>query len=152
MGFKKLHQFNLALLTKQGWRLQSDQNSLTYKVLKAKYFPRYDFVEAKISCNPSYTWQSIMAAQHVIKEGLRWRVGNRERIRVWEDKWLPLSSTYKVVSPNIFLHADTRVSELIDSSSASWKASVIDVLFLPHEAEMIKSISLSSRLSEDKLI
>ena len=67
----------MALLAKQGWRLQCDQNSLMYKVLKAKYFP-LDFVEAKIGCNPSYTWRSIMAAQHVVKEGLRWRVGSGE--------------------------------------------------------------------------
>ena len=46
MGFKKLQQFNLALLAKQGWRLQSGQNSLMYKVLKAKHFPHCDFVEA----------------------------------------------------------------------------------------------------------
>ena len=65
---------------------------------------------------------------------------------------MPLSSTYKVVSPNIFLHADTRVSELIDSVSASWKSSVIDALFLSHEAKTIKSIPLSSRLLNDKLI
>ena len=71
---------------------------------------------------------------------------------MWEDKWLPLSSTYKVVSPNIFLHAVTRVSELIDSASANWKSFVIDALFLSHEAETIKSIPLSSRLPEDKLI
>ena len=58
----------------------------------------------------------------------------------------------KVVSPNIFLHLDTRVSELIDLSSASWKSSIIDVLFLSREAETIKSIPLSSRLLEDKLI
>ena len=152
MGFKKLQQFNLALLAKQGWRLQTDQNSLMYKVLKAKYFPRCDFVEAKIGCNPSYTWRSIIATQNIVKEGMRWRVGNGERIQVWEDKWLPLSSTYKVVSPNLFLNGNTRVSDLIDSSSASWKVSVIDVLFLPHEAELIKSIPLSSRLPKDKLI
>ena len=65
---------------------------------------------------------------------------------------MPLSSTYKVVSPNIFLHADTQFSELIDSASAIWKSSVIDALFLSHEAEKIKSIPLSSRLPEDKLI
>ena len=35
MGFKKLKQFNLALLAKQGWRLQTDHTSLVYRVLKA---------------------------------------------------------------------------------------------------------------------
>ncbi|XP_075644363.1 uncharacterized protein LOC142615512 [Castanea sativa] len=71
---------------------------------------------------------------------------------VWEDKWLPLSSMYKVVSPNTFLHANTCVSELIDLENASWKSTVIDALFLPREAETIKSIPLSSRLPGDRLI
>ena len=93
-----------------------------------------------------------MATQHVVKEGLQWKVGNGECIWIWEDKWLPLSSTYKVVAPNTFLHSNTRVSKLIDSTNASWKSAVIDVLFLPHEAETIKSIPLSSRLPEDRLI
>ena len=38
MGFKLLKKFNLALLAKQGWKLQTETNSLAYKVLKAKYF------------------------------------------------------------------------------------------------------------------
>ena len=62
MGFKKLKQFNLALLAKQGWRLQMDHSSLVYRVLKVKYFPRYEFIEASMGNNPSYTWRSIMAA------------------------------------------------------------------------------------------
>ena len=37
MGFKQLKQFNLALLAKQGWRLQTDHNSLVYQVLKGPF-------------------------------------------------------------------------------------------------------------------
>ena len=62
MGFKKLQQFNLALLAKQGWRLQTNHDSLVYWVLKAKHFPRCDFVEASLENNPSFTWRSIMFA------------------------------------------------------------------------------------------
>ena len=71
LGFKNLKLFNLALLAKQGWRLQVGQESLVYKVLKAKYFPRSDFINASIGHNPSYTWCSIMAAQNLVKEGIR---------------------------------------------------------------------------------
>ena len=94
-------------------------DSLVYKVLKAKYFPSSDFVHASLGNNPSYTWRSIMAAQELVKNGLRWRVGNGENIRVWSDEWLLVASTYKVVSPRNFLHMDTRVSELIDPTNAS---------------------------------
>ena len=75
-----------------------------------------------------------------------------ERIRVWGNKQLPTFYTYKAVSPRLFLQSDTRVSELIDAATTSWKTSIIDALFLPHEAEKIKSIPLSSRLPTDRLV
>ena len=145
MGFKQLKHFNMALLAKQGWRLQTNQNSLVYWVLKARYFPRCDFIEASLGNNPSYLWHSIMSAQNLVRDGARWRVGNGNNIRIWGDKWLPSFSTYKVASPRLFLNQDTRVSELIDQATASWKTSVIDAFFIPYEAKVIKGIPISSR-------
>ena len=99
-------------------------------------------VNASLGHNPSYTWHSIMAAQSLIRKGLRWRVGDGAHIHVWKDKWLPSPTTYKVASPRIFLHVDTRVKELIDAPATKWKAPIIDTLFLPYEAELIKSIMM----------
>ena len=152
MGFRQIKQFNLALLAKQGWRLQTMRDSLLYRLFKARYFPNSEFLQASIGNNPSYAWRSIIAAQYLVQQGTRWSVGNGKSIHVWGDKWLPTSSTYKVVSPRQFLHANTRVSELISQDSGAWKHQVLDVIFLPHEAELIKSIPLSVQLPEDKLI
>ena len=80
MRFKQLKQFNLALLAKQGWRLQRGGDSLVYKVFKAKYFPKCDFIEAGLGNNPSYAWRSIMAAHDVVWKGLQWQVGNGRSI------------------------------------------------------------------------
>lgn len=46
MGFRDLRAFNLALLTKQGWRIMQNQNSLVHNVFKAKYFTANYFLEA----------------------------------------------------------------------------------------------------------
>ena len=104
-------------------------DSLVYKVLKAKYFPTTDFIHASIGHNPSYTWRSLISAQSLIIEGMRWRVGNGENIKVWQDRWLPWGSTYSVISPRMFLSGDTMVADLIDSSTARWKNEVIDSFF-----------------------
>ena len=128
------------------------QDSLLYRLFKVRYFPRTDFINASIGTNPSYVWRSIMEAQYLVKEGSRWCVGKGTSIRVWSDKWLPSTSTYKVVSPRLFLSADTKVCELIDQESTQWKAQVIDALFLPYEAECIKSIPLSIQPPDDRII
>ena len=93
-----------------------------------------------------------MAAQYLVKQGSWWSVSKEISIRVWGDKWLPPTSTYQVVSPRLFLSAETKVCELIAQDSTQWKAQVIDALFLPHEAECIKSIPLSIQPPEDRLI
>ena len=62
MGFKKLKPLNLALLAKQGWRLQTRDNFLVYQVFKAKYFPNYDFAHASMGKKTLYVWRSIMVA------------------------------------------------------------------------------------------
>lgn len=56
LGFKNLDLFNFALLGKMGWRLISDPEALVCRVLRAKYFPRGDFLSASLRRNPSQTW------------------------------------------------------------------------------------------------
>lgn len=85
-----------------------------YRVFKAKYFHCCDYVHATLDNEPSYIWQSIMAAQNIVQKGIRWRVGNGQSIRVWEDKWLSHSSTYKVIFPRVLLPSVSRVCDLID--------------------------------------
>ena len=128
------------------------QNSLLYRLFKIQYFPRTNFIHASIGTNPSYIWSSIMAAQYLVKQGSWWSVGKGTSIRGWGDKWLPSALTYQVVSPRLFLSAETKVCELIAQDSTQWKAQVIDALFLPHEAKCIKSIPLSIQPPEDRLM
>ncbi|XP_065637686.1 uncharacterized protein LOC136070942 [Quercus suber] len=68
------------------------------------------------------------------------------------DKWMPMPSTFMISSPRLFMPQDMKVSELIDKEEAAWKAGVVDALFLPHEAEAIKAIPISTNLPEDKQI
>ena len=46
MGFQDISSFNLAMLAKQAWRLIHNEQSLFYRVYKARYFP--NFLDGKI--------------------------------------------------------------------------------------------------------
>ena len=89
MGFRKLHDFNFAMLGKQRWKLLTDEESLIAKIYKARYFPNCNFLEAVLGHNPSYVWRSILATQHMLRNGASWRIGNGSRARIWGEPWLP---------------------------------------------------------------
>lgn len=60
MGFKRIREFNMAMLVKKAWRILSEPNSFFARLLKARYFQRSQFAEARLGNNPSYVWRSIM--------------------------------------------------------------------------------------------
>jgi hypothetical protein len=114
LGFRDLECFNMAMLAKQGWRLLHHQDSLAAQFLKEKYYPNNSFLSAHLGARPSFAWRSIFKSRDLLREGLVWRVGNGESIKIWEDKWLPSPVSYLVQSPIRLLPSDACVSSLID--------------------------------------
>ena len=152
MGFRNLQAFNLALLTKQSWRILTNLDSLVARILNAKYFPFCDILHANLGSNPSYTWRSIFNSLEVLRCGTRWSVGNGRLIHIWDDKWLLNPTTYKVISPSHHFEDFPMVSSFIDLVTRWWQPGVVCALILPFEADSIFKIPLCYNLPEDKLI
>lgn len=92
MGFKDFSTFNSALLAKQFRRLTHNQNSLWARVLKGLYFPNKTSLEAQRGATPSWIWSSLLEGRSLLREGLRWSIGNGELIKFWDDCWIPTLS------------------------------------------------------------
>lgn len=54
MGFRKLYEFNLALLGKQAWRIVTHPDMLMSRIFNARYYPDGNFLTAKLGANSSY--------------------------------------------------------------------------------------------------
>ena len=127
------------MLAKQVWWLVHDKESLFYRVFKAKFFPLSDIFSAQVKSG-SYAWRNILKARYLIDDGARYRVGNGQTVRIYQDYWLPGDGSGKVISPPSLLSADARVADIIDANSDWWNVYLLERVFLPFEAQKIKSI------------
>ena len=85
LGFRNLYSFNMAMLTKQAWRLLTRPQSLVARLYKSRYFPNQSMYEAKLGSNPNYIWRSILGTLYA---GARIRIGTGESVNVWRDPWV----------------------------------------------------------------
>lgn len=85
MRFKEIRSFNSSMLVKKYWRLLTGESSLLSKVLKSRYHPRCDVSDAMVGFSPSYAWRSILSARDVVNSGTRGRIGNDEKVCIWND-------------------------------------------------------------------
>lgn len=46
-------------------------------------------MEVKCNKNSSWLWKSLIKGRDLLKQGIRWEVGNGKKIKFWEDKWIP---------------------------------------------------------------
>ena len=84
-----------------------------------------------------------MKGRDVIRRGLKWRIGNGSKVRIFGDNWLPGSRQGTVISLVADGQSDALVFSLINQENMCWKEGEIDRLFIPEEAATIKAIPLS---------
>lgn len=149
MGFRDLHCFNLALVAKQVWRIKQDPHSLVAKILKGKYFPNNDILDAAISYRPSQVWRSLHKAAAIIKEGMSWRVGNGEKIIIGQDKWIGNIDTRAPELPGDHEFSCKKVSSLLLPGSKKWNSDLIKEVFNENDSEKILAIPLGINQQED---
>ncbi|XP_035540267.1 uncharacterized mitochondrial protein AtMg00310-like [Juglans regia] len=152
LGFGSLTSFNRALLAKQVWRLLQDPSSLVSQVVKHKYFQNCELLESKIGSSPSHIWRRIWSSIDLVKVGSVWRVGNGEIIKMWHDRWLPIPSTYKVLTLVPVLDTNARVAALINEEKYEWNTELTKEVFSAEDAQLICSLLISQRGAKDNLI
>lgn len=142
LGFKDLKKFNLSMLAKQGWRLLNNANPLVTNLMKARYFPNGDFLNATLGNNPIYMWRSILVAQDIVRKGCRRRIGNGDSTRVWKVLWLPCSENGFVTTDMPPELENITVQSLRVPGENNWDEEVLNDIFNSRDGELIKRIPL----------
>ncbi|KAH0983068.1 hypothetical protein GBA52_010245 [Prunus armeniaca] len=150
LGFRDLEAFNQALLVKQCWCILCNPESLVARVFRARYHHSSYFLEANVGTNPSLIWSSLQWGKELLNKGLHWRVQNGVSIKVYNDKWIPTLSLFKIMSPPQ-LPRSTLVCDLF-TSLGQWNVHLLKHDFWDEEVEAVVQIPLVSLVNHDQLI
>ena len=152
MGFKDLTAFNLAMLGKQGWKFQFQKECLVSKLFKARYFPRSDYLEAKLGHNPSFVWRSIYSARRVVRSGVRWKIGNGVNIPIFDAPWLADGGCISGEGQTVEVIQQAKLDSLINPDTRSWNYNAINYYFDHGIVHRILRTPLFNQVEEDQLI
>ncbi|KAK3189008.1 hypothetical protein Dsin_028569 [Dipteronia sinensis] len=147
MGFHDLHVFNSSLLAKQGWRMDKNPESLTARVMRSYNYPFSTFMRADISVGGSQIWKGLCWGRGLLDTGSRWMIGTGSLVSIFEERWIPRPSTFKVLSPKT--RDDICLVRHLKYPSGSWNDALLLDLFVKDDIGMIKSIPSSNIQRDD---
>ncbi|GJW62764.1 hypothetical protein Tco_0112099 [Tanacetum coccineum] len=73
----------VSLLVKQVWRLITSPTTLAARILKACYFLRSSFFDAKIGYRPSYIWRSFLSVKDIVRKGYYYSEDQYAIFKIW---------------------------------------------------------------------
>ncbi|XP_048620311.1 uncharacterized protein LOC106408459 [Brassica napus] len=149
IGFRMIHEFNLALLAKQLWRLVQFPDSLVARVLRGRYYRLSSPLRANAVTSPSYVWTSISAARKLLLLGIRQKIHSGYEVKVWEDPWIPSTPARPAVPIALVMHPNMRVSDLIDQGVKEWDVGLLENYVHPEDIPFIRSLAISSTHRRD---
>ncbi|XP_019155139.1 PREDICTED: uncharacterized protein LOC109152006 [Ipomoea nil] len=131
----------------QGWRILIQPESLVSRLLKAKYFPACDFMEASVGTNPSYFWRGVVRGQEVLRRGLARRIRNGMDTKIWGWNWLSSSSDAGLHTPCVDELKEARVKGLMNEQG-EWDVGVVQDLFQTEDVHRILSTPTSKAFKD----
>ncbi|XP_026384758.1 uncharacterized protein LOC113280330 [Papaver somniferum] len=149
LGFRKAELNNLAMLVRNAWKIIENPDCMLTKILKVRYFPRTDFLNANCPDKCSWTWKCLHAIKELIKPFVSWIVGDGKFIDPWCDKWIPnLGSAI----PNSLTPQDPsiKVDYFIDNHTRTWNVSRFSTHFDDASVKKIVTIPLSQHCTPDR--
>lgn len=151
MGFRDLGAFNQSLLAKQVWRQLYNQDSLVARIFKSKYFPSGDLLHANYTHNSSFVWRSLLWGRDLVAKGVRWRVGNGNSIKVFQDSWLLRPHSFRPITTHDVSHINLRVADFIGENGV-WDWQKISISLWDVDVDEVKRIPMCDSTENDKLV
>ena len=149
IGFRMIHEFNLALPAKQLWRLVQYHDSLVAKVLRGRYYRMSSPLRTISVSSSSYVWTSISAARKLLLLGIRQKIHSGYEVKAWEDPWIPTTPARPAHPLAPVIHPNMRVSNFINQESKEWDVGLLENYVAPQDIPLIRILATISAHRRD---
>ncbi|KAL0462633.1 UNVERIFIED_CONTAM: hypothetical protein Slati_0150900 [Sesamum latifolium] len=151
LGFRRLKEYNIALLAKQAWRVATNPCTLLHDILCHRYFPGANFLRSWNNAFPLIYMALVARCEEL--------AGHRDQMEDWRWKvgaycWPPVATTALTFQPIVrprTLPEDAKVASLLNQHR-DWNEELVRSEFLPSDAECILSIELQQTTSPDEIV
>jgi hypothetical protein len=144
LGFRKMREVNLALVSKLGWKLHTRSDSMWVTQLSGKYLNSGSFLSPPPLSSVSWLWKGILRSRSIISQGSCHKVHPHSSLPIWTSPWIPsLLSFIPSPAPNSSPPPNLVVSDLI-TPSASWNLPLLSTLFDPSSVREIQKTKIHS--------
>ena len=99
LGIRKNNDVNKASITKLGWRILIDKDSIWVRIMDDKYV-RDNFFRALKKDGDSIMWKEIINHRKYIRASLKWCIGDGRKVCFWTDYWVYMMFLMSFVDEN----------------------------------------------------
>ena len=148
LGFRKMKDVNLALISKLGWKLHTGSDSMWVSQLTGKYLLFGSFLLCPHPSPPPQFLSFLALERHpslqqTISQGACHRVHSQSPLSVWNFPWIPTIPSFTPSSSPNLNPPDLVVSDLI-SPNAAWNLPLLISPFDPSSVREIQKVKIHS--------
>ncbi|XP_050386206.1 uncharacterized protein LOC126802601 [Argentina anserina] len=116
LGIKRTYDMNQAMLAKASWRIWQNDPGIWNTIFKEKYLKHYSIVDNNYQppSDCSSTWRGVVHGAQMLRQGLKWRVGDGKTIKFRYDPWLTPNALISHVIPNAHVDHNATVCDFWD--------------------------------------
>jgi hypothetical protein len=129
LGVPGLRSLNLCLLTAWICRYHLNEHALWVQIVNSKYKVTNPNIFCCSEKRTSPFWKGVLWAVKATHMGVKWKVVNGKRIKIWEDIWFGNSSLATQFWPLYIINneQETSISDIWDGWSRSYLSEEISL-------------------------
>jgi len=117
LRLRKIKAVNLAFQAKLAWKVLKDHQGLWTEIIKQKCLQSTTFLDCERKSTDSPVRQSVLHSRTLIREGIRWKVGNGNNISFWWDNWIDNTNLLEIldIDTSTLTSPNLNICEIITS-------------------------------------